>query len=227
MSTKISCPAPNVNKVTTSDAEPTADAPSSFPSGWVLIGERRRWWAPLAGAGVLTFVFFGIYGASTFGSFFEDVAPWPSSLLLGAVTAGVLVVAATLIRNTRYPQPWVNLDTDEIRAGRRTLALSTIDSALIPSDPATQSEILTLRLFAKNARVEIILRTRKGPRLDTESTWVLAEAIRRTTITMPTSIHDPSGKFARYNFPGHIDLDDTLTLVQHPPAPGKPLPASW
>jgi len=174
------------------------------------------------------FVVIGIYGATQLGRFFEDIAPWPSNLILGALAAGALLVGVTLIRNVRYPQPWVNLDTDEFRAGsHRTLRLDHIDRALIPADPAVQAEVLTLRLTAKEARVEIILRDRKGPRLDEPSTRVLTEALRRSSIAMPTSPHDPTGKFARYNFPGHIDLDDTLTLVARPPAPGMPLPASW
>jgi len=73
----MSCSASTVNKVTTSDAEPSADAPESFPLRLGTAGERRRWWAPLAGVGVLTFVFFGVYGAGTFWSFFDNVAPWP------------------------------------------------------------------------------------------------------------------------------------------------------
>jgi hypothetical protein len=174
------------------------------------------------------FVVLGIYGATQLGRFFEDIAPWPSNLILGALAAGALLVAVTLIRNVRYPQPWVNLDTDELRAGsHRTLSLDHIDRALIPADPAVQAEVLTLRLTAKEARVEIILRDRKGPRLDELSTRVLIEALRRSAIAMPASPHDPAGKFARYNFPGHIDLDDTLTLIAQPPAPGMPLPASW
>jgi hypothetical protein len=173
------------------------------------------------------FVFLGVYGATQLGRFFEDIAPWPSNLILGALAAGALLVAVTLIRNLRYPQPWVNLDTDELRAGsHRTLNLDHIDRALIPANPAVQAEVLTLRLTAKEARVEIILRNLKGPRLD-ELSRVLTEALRRSAIAMPTSPHDPAGKFARYNFPGHIDLDDTLTLIAQPPAPGMPLPASW
>jgi len=207
--------------------EPAPDEAGDLPQGWVRVGERR-WWSSLAGVGTLTFVFLGVYGGAQLGRLFEDIVPWPTNLLFGVLTAGAVLVVSTLIRNVRYPQPWVNLDTNELRAGdSRTIALSDIDRALIPSDPAVRSEVLTLRLVAKQARVEIILRDRKGPRLDPGSTRALAEAVRRTSIAMPTSPDDPGGTFARYNFPGHIDLDAAVALVQQPPPPGKPLPAAW
>jgi hypothetical protein len=97
----------------------------------------------------------------------------------------------------------------------------------VPLDPALRSDVLVLRLTAKEARVEIILRDRRGPRLDGTSTWVLAEALRRTSVAMPTSAADPTGRFGRYNFPGHVGRDDAIELVERPPVPGAPLPASW
>jgi len=202
-------------------------AVAAFPAGWVRIGERD-WLSGWAGYGAVFFVVTLVWFGSQAGGFFVDVVPFPSNLLLGVALVVALFVAVTAVRNAIYPQPFVNLDTDQLRAGtRRTVALADVDRALVPLDPALRSDVLVLRLTAKEARVEIILRDRRGPRLDDTSTEVLAEALRRTSITMPTSSNDPTGRFGRYNFPGHVGLDDAITLVEHPPAPGAPLPASW
>jgi hypothetical protein len=204
-----------------------ADPHASFPAGWVRIGERG-WWSSWAGYGTLFFVgTIGWLGLQA-GRFFDGLVPFPSDLLAGAAVVAGLFCLVTLVRNAIWPQPWVNLDTGELRAGtRRTVALRDVDRALIPLDPALRSDVLVLRLTSKEARVEIILRDRRGPRLDDTSTEVLAEALRRTSVAMPTSTNDPTGRFGRYNFPGHVGLDDAVALVEHPPAPGAPLPASW
>jgi hypothetical protein len=220
--------------MTTADEPGDADAPgvpdgpdAPLPSGWVRIGERG-WWSSWAGYGTVFFVVtIGWFGLQA-GRFFEGLVPFPTDLLAGAAVVAGLFALVTLVRNAIYPQPWVNLDTDELRAGtRRTVALADVDRALVPLDPALRSDVLVLRLTAKEARVEIILRDRRGPRLDGTSTRVLAEALRRTSVTMPTSPNDPTGRFGRYNFPGHVGLDDAIALVERPPAPGAPLPASW
>ncbi|ROP78963.1 hypothetical protein EDF18_1622 [Frigoribacterium sp. PhB107] len=207
---------------------PDADGPDApLPSGWVRIGERS-WWSSWAGYSAVFVVTTIVYFGAQAGRFFDGLVPFPSDLLLGAVLIAALMWVATAVRNAIYPQPWVNLDTDQLRAGtRRTVALVDVDRALVPLDPALRSDVLVLRLTAKEARVEIILRDRRGPRLDGTSTRVLAEALRRTSVAMPTSATDPTGRFGRYNFPGHIGLGDAVALVERPPAPGAPLPASW
>jgi len=155
-----------------------------------------------------------------------------SSFLISLSFALVILAAifglVTVVRNRIYPQPWVNLDTDELRAGRHTVALSRVDRASIPVEPATKNGVLVLRLVAApEARVEIILRDRRGATLDQTSTAVLAEAVRRTSVAMPTASYDPTGRFARYNFPGRISREDAVALVERPPGPGAPLPAAW
>lgn len=43
---------------------------------------------------------------------------------------------------------------------------------------------------------------------------------------MPFSADDPKGRFAKYNFPGHVDRDTAIDLVLHTPKVGDPLPVS-
>ncbi|MFG6444496.1 hypothetical protein ACFXQA_04405 [Microbacterium sp. P07] len=220
--------------MSTSEAGSPSDTPPSaeheavgLPAGWVRIG-NRRWWSTWAGVSTAFFVLGSLYLAIQLGRLFWAVVPLPVAVIFGAIAAGGVLALITVIRNARYPQPYVNLETDTLRAGnRRTLALNSIHHAVVPTDPSLTNGTLILRLIAVDARVEIILRNRNGPRLDRSSTQVLAEALRRTAIAMPSSADDPTGRFARFNFPGHIDRNDAIALVENPPAPGAPLPASW
>jgi hypothetical protein len=41
---------------------------------------------------------------------------------------------------------------------------------------------------------------------------------------MPISKDDPTGRFARFNFPTSVTKDEALDLVLHPPAFGEPIP---
>ena len=182
-------------------------------------------WAGVSTLSVVLFVFY--LSGQAARALAEDI-PWPLTLVLSVLVVAAGLGVVTLVRNAVYPQPWVNLDTDQLRAGRHEpIPLSAVDRALIPVDPATRSDVLVLRLTGRGARVEIVLRDRRGPSLGPDDTHALAEAVRRTAVAIPTTSYDPTGRFARYNFPGHVDRDSAVALVESPPAPGQPLPASW
>jgi hypothetical protein len=205
-----------------------APAPAELPHGWVRIGERR-WWSTWVGATTAFAFLAAIQGVNFFFRIAEATFRWDLALLIAVgVTVGIVAVI-TLIRNALAPQPWVDLDSGQLRAGtRRPIPLTQVDRAVLTTAPVGNGgRVLVLRLTAKEARVEFILRDRQDATLDPTSTAVLAEALRRTSVAMPTSIHDPTGRFARYNFPGHIGRDDAVALVEHPPAAGDPLPAAW
>lgn len=221
-------PDPAPDDAAPTDPAPTDPAPTGLPHGWVRIGQRR-WWSTWVGVTSFAIVFAALQGTSIFARFVDSGAPSLVSLSFGALVTAALFGLVTLIRNARYPQPWVDLDADLLRAGRRrSIPLASVDRAVLSTTIAgTGVRVLVLRVVAQEARVEFILRDRKDATLDPTSTAVLAEALRRTSIAMPTSIHDPSGRFARYNFPGHVGRDDAVALVEHPPATGEPLPAAW
>lgn len=197
-----------------------------LPHGWVRIG-RRRWWSTWAGINTVGVVLFVVYGGMQATRLLWTVVPLPLALVAAAVVVAMVLLLITSIRNLRYPQPWVNLDTGELRARRRVVSLQDVDRATIPVDPELRRDVLILRLLAAHARVEIIVRDRRGPALDRVSSDALVEALRRTSIAMPTSSNDPTGRFARFNFPGHISREDAIALAAEPPAVGAPLPASW
>ena len=145
----------------------------------------------------------------------------------GLAVALVLVFAATtVIRNRRWPTVGVNLGSSELRVGDHAVPLASVNAAQLAvfsvrrRDPA-----LVLRLTSvEPARAKVFLRDRRGHTLPDDQRMVLAEAVRRTSIAMPVSRDDPSGRFARYNFPGHVSLEDTVSLIARPPTAGEPLP---
>lgn len=88
-----------------------------------------------------------------------------------------------------------------------------------------KSRTLTLRFGAeKGPRATVSLLTRKGARLSSDASDDLAEALRRSSIEMPVSKDDPSGRFARYNFPGRLTKADAVEVVLNPPSLHDPLP---
>ncbi|WP_156155619.1 hypothetical protein [Frigoribacterium sp. MEB024] len=225
---RASAPAPTDPSDPAPAPDATDPAPAGLPHGWVRVGERR-WWSTWVGATTAFASFAAIQAVQFVFRIAEINFRWDLALLVAVgVTVGIFALI-TVIRNARAPQPWIDLDSGQLRAGtRRPVPLARVDRAVLTTAPVGNGgRVLVLRLTAKEARVDFILRDRKDATLDPTSTAVLAEALRRTSVAMPTSIHDPTGRFARYNFPGHVDRDDAVALVEHPPAAGDPLPAAW
>ena len=53
--------------------------------------------------------------------------------------------------------------------------------------------------------------------LYTSTQKALLEMLPLTSIAMPVDQYDPSGRFARHNFPSNLTIDDAIELVRHPP----------
>jgi hypothetical protein len=64
----------------------------------------------------------------------------------------------------------------------------------------------------------------RGEPLDQPTAHLVAEVLKRTSSVMPTSEYDPSGRFAKYNFPSNVTREEAIDLVLHPPAFEEELP---
>ena len=51
-----------------------------------------------------------------------------------------------------------------------------------------------------------------------------AEVLRRSSIELPETPEDPTGKFTWFNFPGSITKEQAIEIVLNPPAFGDPIP---
>jgi hypothetical protein len=201
---------------------------TSMPNGWVRFGALTFWQRlSVSGSAVIPILFIPVTLAGQLalrpardaGGFWGIAAA-----VAGAVVLSFLIV---WIHSLLHPVPWVNLGTNELRSGKVSVPLGSIDSAFLGVSTAKGPANLFLQLReGKRTWATIYLRKRHTVLLSEHDRELFAEVLRRTSITMPYSADDPKGKFAKYNFPGHVDRDTAIDLVVHTPKVGDPLPVS-
>jgi hypothetical protein len=159
--------------------------------------------------------------------FFDEMSVWGSLLAMGVYVAVwfAVIILVTLWRS----KVWVNLDTSQLRVGRKITELADIDSAVLAVGSNRRVPSLSLQLrVGGHVRAVIPLRHRSDVLLtDRSQRKLLAELVNRTRIELPHDPHDPGNKFARYNFPGHIDRDTAVDLILRTPEAYEPLPRSF
>ncbi|WP_104081718.1 hypothetical protein [Cryobacterium sp. Y11] len=207
-------------------SETTSPPSAALPSGWLRL-DRAGWWGAFA-VTPMNGIVLGIVPinlGSTF-SHMLNVSPWWGFLIaLGSAIPVLLVLY--LVQRLRYPQAWVNFDTGEMRAGRRVVPLADITWARLDlfDRKRSHTRMLTLRFGAEGGpRASVRLRGRTGQTPSAAVTGVLAQIVRRSSIAVPQTPNDPSGRFARFNFPGALGRDDALEVVLTPPTIDDPPP---
>jgi hypothetical protein len=171
-------------------------------------------------------------GAVVFGSGFflllaTDVAlillPHLSLLDRIFATVGLVMafgIAAGVVHLLRHPVPSVNFARKELRVGRRIVAFADIRFADRTVEGGMKAPTLVLHLKAEHGpRVPIFLRFKSGPALSESETERLVRVLQASNIAMPTDPYDPTGRFARYNFPTSYDREGAIELVHNPPDP--------
>ncbi|BDZ47694.1 hypothetical protein [Naasia aerilata] len=206
--------------------EPPEDAPV-LPHGWVRVG-RYRWYTGWVALSYFATILICTYAAQL-TLFLGRHLPLPVAVVTCVLLLGAVFGGTTLVQNLRYPQPWVNFDTGEFRSGRRTVPIAALtDATLTAVAPVRKKErAITLRFGAKGGpRAVFVLRDSRNRTIKKDTAVLLAELLRRSSIRMPESPHDPTGRFARYNFPGHLGKEDAVATVLDPPAWDDPLPVA-
>lgn len=204
------------------------NGPTAVPRGWLRL-DRAGWWGTFAAnpvhALLVVIVPFNLGSALVRGL---DVSAW-WGLLLSLGTSLPVVLVLYLVQRLRYPQPWVNVDTGELRAGRQVAPLSDITWARLDlvDRPRSQTRILTLRFGAAHGpRASVRLRNRRGQAAPAAVTALVSHIVRHSSIAVPQSSADPTGRFARYNFPGFLSRADALEVVLNPPTILDPAPVA-
>ncbi|RFA19268.1 hypothetical protein [Subtercola boreus] len=149
--------------------------------------------------------------------------PWVIVLSLGAgaVAFGLVVLVLRLL----VPPVRVNPGAGLLRAGRRTFSYEDVTAAqLVVGTSKTRRNLNLVLRSSRGRRAAILVRDGKGRTLTAEESRLVVDLIGRSNIAMPTSPDDPTGAFARYNFPGNVTKADALALVEHPPTFSDPLP---
>ncbi|TFB88264.1 hypothetical protein E3O44_06230 [Cryobacterium algoricola] len=141
---------------------------------------------------------------------------WSIAIMICAAV-GVSVLPLAIIWLV-YPYSFLNPASSTIRARRRSAQYSNITSAQLLVSVSKTRRVLNLLLKTDTGlRALVLIRDARRCTLDPEVAVLAEEMIRFSKIAIPVSIHDPLGKFARYNFPNNVTLDEALEFVRHPP----------
>lgn len=204
------------------EAEEQVATPASLPHGWVRLGERawyRRWIGVVAYAGAFLIVLplLVAVDVALSGEFRARSLVYP--IVFFGCYAGM-----AFLTGLRYPQPWANFDTSEVRLRNRVVPMMDLDWAKLQLIPSRRITGLVLRFGSRNFRAAFRLRSTRGVRIDSEIAERIAEIVRRSSIDLPVDSYDPKGEFARYNFPDSITRQDAITLILDPPDSDALLP---
>lgn len=201
---------------------------SPTPSGWVKVGggEWRVWRQFVFRSGArLTGVL--VANSALLTLVFIKLFDWPIWLAVLLVVLFLLAVVggSLLLIDRRYPAAEFDLPSGVWRSRRREAPIASIDHASLGVSVMRDSRTLILRFgTGRHMQASAILTVGAGEDMAADQRAVLAEALRHSTVAIPVSPDDPTGKFARYNFPGALSKENAIDVVEHPPAFGDPLP---
>lgn len=149
-----------------------------------------------------------------------------------AVTVVVVAVlgALVLLVVTRLT-PGLDIDADRrvlrLRGRERPftdLVAARVEQPQIPPESRydkprkrPRKDPLVLRLdLAGKRRFRVILAIGPEDALSPERTAALVAAVRGSRIQTPTASYDPEGRFTHANFPGSLDIEETIRLLEDP-----------
>jgi hypothetical protein len=201
-----------------------------LPTGWVAL-VRNHWLTEFTVSG-----FWLAMGVVIVGNSVNVVLSESSIGVKVAVWVGVMVggVVAIVLWYRFKPVTRVNFDTGELRVGRRTIAMNDVRWARLVVVETKKSRSITLQFGpgvvhtatapGSPRRPSYVVRTARGHTPPAENGRWVAEVLRRSSIALPQTPDDPSGRFTWFNFPGYITREQAIEIVLNPPAEGDPLP---
>jgi hypothetical protein len=185
-----------------------------FGSGWFLLVA----WLSMNPLGLL-----GRHVEDSLGGGWVTVA---ATVLSGVVAAGAILLLAI----TRL-SPGLDIDVGRgvlrLRGRERPFAElvgARIEVAPVPRESRydrprkrPRRDPLVIRLdLADGARFRVVLAIGATDALSPERAAALVAAVRGSRIMTPTASYDPDGRFTHLNFPGSLDRDDAVTLIEDP-----------
>ncbi|OUE24596.1 hypothetical protein BFL36_05870 [Clavibacter michiganensis] len=204
---------------------------SAGDDGWVVIPaptSRQR-------------IAIGLFWMSLAGGVFLNVWLGLGRLVEEAVGGGWLTVAGTIVvieaavigsvyalMVRRTPALEIDVARGVMRIRGAELPLTDLTGASVeamqsspmarpPWKGAPLPESVVLALTTKQgARCRIVLLVGERRIQSAEATAALVAAVRASAITPPTTPDDPDGRFTRVNFPGALDVDDAVELIEEP-----------
>lgn len=184
-----------------------------------VLRRRLRVAAPLVVVLGTASAFFSKGGQTPF-----ELLGWVAVPLWFAGSLVVVLVVWLCTRGTIAPFA-VDLERQVIRIRGRVHPFSDIDMAEL--DPLTNNEkdALSIRFGVRRGRkASVLIREGRRPALDGDRRDLLLAVIAGSSIVRPSSPHDPTGRFARFNFPGTLDREAAARVVEAPPQVDEPAP---
>ncbi|MET0589710.1 MAG: hypothetical protein ABWZ77_00910 [Naasia sp.] len=199
------------------------------PTGWVRLSDRRwsHWLrepSTVASIMVTSVVYFLVVSAVDSLPILEPLPSW-GRLLVTAIPGLALSAGVLLLLHRLSPQPLIDYERDRVRIGRRTVEMRELDRATLFAidDKRGTKRTATLVIEGGKAKFGVVLH--EGSKsLEPEFRQRLSELLRRSSVAVPVSKDDPTGRFARYNFPGSLSKEEAIAVALDPPGPGDPLP---
>ncbi|QHC72688.1 hypothetical protein [Rathayibacter sp. VKM Ac-2805] len=134
-----------------------------------------------------------------------------------AVLVGALVVLNVLplvVHAIRQPAPYADLSAETVRVRSRVTPFASFTTAR--RIETGRSKQVVLEVSAPGQKVLLELRDRLG-RVTTDPTHdAILTFLQGSSVAMPSSSDDPTGRFAHVNFPQHLTREQAIELASHP-----------
>jgi hypothetical protein len=134
-----------------------------------------------------------------------------------AVLVGALVVFNVLplvVHAIRQPAPYADLSAETVRVRSRVTPFASFTTAR--RIETGRSKQVVLEVSAPGQKVLLELRDRLG-RVTTDPTQdAIVTFLQGSSVSMPSSSDDPTGRFAHVNFPQHLTREQAIELASHP-----------
>lgn len=204
--------------------------------GWVRIPPptyRQR--LLIGGLGSLLITWLSFNPLGFLGRRIEEALGGGMLTVIASAAIGVVAVQALVILVITRTTPALHVDARRgllrLRGRERPLTdlvAARVEAAeLVPGsryDPPRrcarkrpQHDPVTLRLdLAGGGRFRIVLAIGPTTTITPERAAALIQAVRGSRITAPTASYDPDGRFTHLNFPGSLDIDGAVRLLEDP-----------
>ncbi|RII97601.1 hypothetical protein DZF96_06690 [Clavibacter michiganensis] len=149
-----------------------------------------------------------------------------ATVVLGVASGGAILL---LVITRLTPALDIDAGRGVLRLRRRERPFTDLVGALVEVAPVPresrydtprkrpQRVPLVIRLdLADGARFRVVLAIGATDALSPERTAALLAAVRGSRIAPPTASYDPDGRFTHLNFPGRLDIPDTIRLIEDP-----------
>jgi hypothetical protein len=149
------------------------------------------------------------------------------ALVIAAAIMAAFGLVLLLVIRAMDRRVAIDLDGKRLRVGRTVVPFDEVDTANVVYPTRDGSQALSIRFGHRHnphrrATVMLLRGTREV--LSADAKRILLAALAECPIVRPQSPYDPTGRYASANFPGTLDRQGAIAVVQDPPRAGEPLP---